>query len=985
MELYKGFVLILVSTHDGGFIHMTYTIQTNDTNSLRNILESLPVSVQVVGPDGKFWDCNSTTLTQFNIQDIHDFIGHFPSEFSPEKQLNGEDSGTLSRKYVERAFQGETVFFEWEHRRSDGTIFPCQVTLKKIEYDGKPCLMTTTVDMSEIISLRKKSEFIVQNAPTPIMDINPDFSIHTGNKSFATLTDINIEQLQMMKLTDFDVRNRVGDSLTEGLAMKKASSGEMEAVVKSGIKYLEYHYEPFYSDDGNLLSIIAYYIDKTAEKTAVKDIIKLTDRCRTGNLDTRLDSGKYSGEMRLLTEGINGTLDSIIGPLNVAAEYVDRIAKGDLPQKITEDYYGDFNEIKNNLNLCIDSLNHLINDTNDMYRAQKAGDIEAHILTDGYQGFYKDITSGYNDLAGIHVGSVLKILSIITSYSEGNFEPVLEKLPGKQVLANEKLDVLRNNILSLIDDSNMLIRAAVEGKLDVRADDSKHRGDYQKIVEGINQILDTIVAPMQDGARVLERMAVNDHTKGMDESSYKGSFATFAQSINLVRERVNHIACSIEKIGNGDLSDLDDYKKIQRRSEQDRIVPGFIKAFGNLKALTEETLLLVKAAADGKFNVRVDVTKHEGEYRRIIEGVNQTLDSVVTPVKEAIRVCHEYANSNFAARVDPSLPVAGEWIGFKDALNDIGIHICEAISEINRQIYDLASYAEEASTSVVEVSAGAQQIAKNAGGVSANAEQGEDGMVQVLKAMEDLTITVGEVSQRAEMVSVSASEANIISKNGISLAQKSDDAMSEIMDSTKEVEDIVKDINKQMDEIGKIVRVITDISNQTNLLALNAAIEAARAGEAGRGFAVVAAEVKSLAQDSRASAENIAEMISNLQTKANKANTAMATAGTVVLEGSKALEETLGAFTKIADSVEDITRNAMDVASASEEQAASVEEITASVNEVSGLIQNTSKEAGDAAAATEEASASIEQISKVITEVSGIAESISREMGRFKV
>jgi methyl-accepting chemotaxis protein len=209
--------------------------------------------------------------------------------------------------------------------------------------------------------------------------------------------------------------------------------------------------------------------------------------------------------------------------------------------------------------------------------------------------------------------------------------------------------------------------------------------------------------------------------------------------------------------------------------------------------------------------------------------------------------------------------------------------------------------------------------------------------------------------------------------------------MKGIVGSTNEVNGIVQDINQQMEEIGKIVRLITDISNQTNLLALNAAIEAARAGDAGRGFAVVAAEVKSLAQDSRESAENIADMITNLQAKTKKATDAIEHAGTAVEDGNQALGETIGAFSKIVESIEDITRNAVDMASSSEEQAAAVEEITASVNEVSILVQGTSKEAGSAATAAEEASVSIGQIGVVIGNVSEIAERISKEMSRFKI
>ena len=74
-----------------------------------------------------------------------------------------------------------------------------------------------------------------------------------------------------------------------------------------------------------------------------------------GKLATRADAAKHQGDFRKIVQGVNDTLDAVIGPLNVAAEYVDRISKGDIPAKITDNYNGDFNEIKNNLNQCIDA------------------------------------------------------------------------------------------------------------------------------------------------------------------------------------------------------------------------------------------------------------------------------------------------------------------------------------------------------------------------------------------------------------------------------------------------------------------------------------------------------------------------------------------------------------------------------------------------------------------------------------------------------
>ena len=81
-----------------------------------------------------------------------------------------------------------------------------------------------------------------------------------------------------------------------------------------------------------------------------------------GKLATRADATKHQGDFRKIIEGVNVTLDAVIEPLNVSAEYVDRISKGDIPPKITDTYNGDFNEIKNNLNNCIDAVNALVAD-----------------------------------------------------------------------------------------------------------------------------------------------------------------------------------------------------------------------------------------------------------------------------------------------------------------------------------------------------------------------------------------------------------------------------------------------------------------------------------------------------------------------------------------------------------------------------------------------------------------------------------------------
>ncbi|MFA6225507.1 MAG: methyl-accepting chemotaxis protein [Methanoregula sp.] len=216
------------------------------------------------------------------------------------------------------------------------------------------------------------------------------------------------------------------------------------------------------------------------------------------------------------------------------------------------------------------------------------------------------------------------------------------------------------------------------------------------------------------------------------------------------------------------------------------------------------------------------------------------------------------------------------------------------------------------------------------------------------------------------------------------LAQKAEGGMQGITKSSNDVDQIINEIKGQMDQISQIVDLITDLANQTNLLALNAAIEAARAGDAGRGFTVVATEVKSLAVESCTSAERIAGMIEKLQTQTKHAVDAVAASNAGVNEGSRALNETIARFSKIAGSIDKISQHVSEVAAAAEEQAASIEEVAASVSEVMTLINNSSKEAMDSAAASEESSAAIDQITQVVGNVNNIVDNVSKEISRFK-
>ena len=751
-----------------------------------------------------------------------------------------------------------------------------------------------------------------------------------------------------------------------------------------------------------------------------------------GRLDTRGNTDKFKGGYKEIVGGVNNTLDAVIGPLNVAAEYVDRISKGDVPAKITDNYNGDFNEIKNNLNQCIDAVNHLVADANMLSKAAVEGKLDTRADASKHQGDFKKIVQGVDDCLDAVIGPLNVAAEYVDRISKGDIPP---KITDNY---NGDFNEIKNNLNQCVDvmngllvETDTLIKATQDGKLQTRGNAQKFPGGWGTLVGGVNNLIDAFVHPIDVTSSYVDRISKGDIPPKITDN-YNGDFNVIKNNLNQCVDVMNGLLAETDTLikatkdgklqtrGNaqkfpggwgtlvGGVNELIDafVHPINVTADYvDRISKGDIPAkitdnyngdFNLIKSnlntcidavnlLVNDANMLSEAAVAGKLATRADGSKHQGDFRKIVDGVNQTLDSVIDPVNEAMRISDQYAKQNFSARVDENLKVQGDFIRFKKSLNNVGIQVSRAMIKVNEQVNELAAGAQEASASVEEVAAGSNQIAKNAGAVSVNADKSGAGIQQVLKAMEDLSTTVQEVATKADLVAQLAKKSEDLSQKGSELANKADKGMGGITKSSTEVNEIILDIKSQMDKIGDIVVLIANLANQTNLLALNAAIEAARAGDAGRGFAVVATEVKSLAEESENSAEKIRQMIGQLQKQTQRAVDAVDKANEGVREGSTALTQTLEVFNKIVESINDINKNISDVAASAEEQAASVEEVTASVNAVSSLVNDTAKEATDAAAASEESSAAIDQIAKVVQNVTTIVDSVTREISAFKV
>ncbi|NOI27220.1 methyl-accepting chemotaxis protein [Vibrio coralliilyticus] len=307
------------------------------------------------------------------------------------------------------------------------------------------------------------------------------------------------------------------------------------------------------------LGTVIEWDDLTEQRDAELQVENVIRAAASGQLSTRLDTTRLSGFMHDLGDGINELLDAIVGPLTIAADCVAKISLGQIPDTITDEYRGDFNKLKDNLNTCISAINLLVKDANNLADAAIAGQLSARADETQHQGDFRTIIKGVNNTLDAVVTPLTVAANCVDQIAKGQVpSPIEEHYNGDFNLLKNNLNTCIAAIKQLIDDANALAIAAVEGKLDNRADTSRHQGDFKQIVEGMNQTLDAMVEPTNECKEVLARLADGDLTSTV-KGNYQGDFAVLKEAVNTSIENLLELIKNISQsagIVNNSVSEL---------------------------------------------------------------------------------------------------------------------------------------------------------------------------------------------------------------------------------------------------------------------------------------------------------------------------------------------------------------------------------------------------------------------------------------------
>jgi len=598
------------------------------------------------------------------------------------------------------------------------------------------------------------------------------------------------------------------------------------------------------------------------------------------------------------------------------AKIANDIASGDLNSTIKVESHDDASLMSSMLTMQ-QALKTVIEEQSAMSAQNKLGNIGASIDTSKLRGSYKVMAGNVNEMASNQADVMRKVTACIGEFAKGNFDAPLERFPGQRAFINEGVEQLRTNIKTFIAEMQNMSQQHDLGEIDVAVDASKFTGTYAVMAESLNKMVGAHVREKEEVTQVMRALGdgdfevqiqqypgkkaeinknldrlkgklkgavesvkwvTNEHAQGNIDMSlhahlFKGGFAELVTAVNVIvagqLELTEKALACVKAFGEGDFdAPLETFpgKKVfvNEAIEQVR---------AHLKALNEDAQLLADAAREGRVTVRADADRHQGDYRKIVNGMNETLEMIVSPI---VTVQQSVETINTAAK-----------------------EIAQGNADLSRRTEDQAASLEKTAASMEELSSTVKQNADNAkqanqlaSAASGVAVKGGVAVSAVVNTMAQINESAKKIEDIISVIDGIAFQTNILALNAAveaarageqgrgfavvagevrNLAQRSASAAKEIkelitnsVNKTAEGTKQVETAGETMQEIVSSVKRVSDIIGEISAASQEQSAGIEQVNEAIMKMDDVTQQNTALVEEAAAAAESMMEQADEL-------------------------------------------------------------------------------------------------------------------------
>jgi methyl-accepting chemotaxis protein len=548
-----------------------------------------------------------------------------------------------------------------------------------------------------------------------------------------------------------------------------------------------------------------------------EEIARLVQASQEGRLSERGRADEFQGNNRTVIEGMNKMLDAILLPIAEGNRILAQISAGKIDEKIEQTYHGDHEKMKLAVNNVADVLQGLQQELARLVEASREGQLSDRGKPDQFQGVYAGIVKGVNEMLDAILLPIAEGNRILAQISSGKIDELIAQTYKGD---HEKMKLAVNNVAIVLqglqEELGRLTVASREGLLSERGKPEQFHGAYAGIVKGINDMLDAILLPIAEGNRVLG-LVRGGNLREKVEIACKGDHEKMKNAINGVHDWLTDLVAYVNKIATGEMD-----ATMAKASDQDQIHEWLVMLKSNINALITDTVMLAKAAAEGRVGTRADASKHQGGYRKIIEGVNETLETVAAPLKATAESASTLASSS------EELTAVSQVMASTAEETAVQANVVSAASEqVSRNVASVATASEEMQASIREIAKNANDSARVAKNAVVVAQTTNETMKKlgvssleignVIKVITSIAQQTNLLALNATIEAARAGEAGkgfaVVANEVKELAKQTAKATEEISQKIEAIQGVTKGAVSAIEEIGTIINQINDISN----------------------------------------------------------------------------------------------------------------------------------------------------------------------------
>ena len=661
-----------------------------------------------------------------------------------------------------------------------------------------------------------------------------------------------------------------------------------------------------------------------------------------GKLGGQAEVPGVAGTWKELTARVNAMAANLTSQVRNIAQVATGVAKGDLSQKITVEAQGEVLQLKDTINIMVDSLTIFAAEVTRVAKEVGTdGKLGGQAAVPGVTGTWKELTDNVNAMAANLTGQVRNIAQVTTAVANGDLnQKITVEVRGEILQLKETINKMVDNLnIFAAEVTRVAKEVGTEGKLGGQAEVPGVAGTWKELTARVNAMAANLTSQVRNIAKVATAISAGDLTQKITVEA-QGEVLQLKETLNKMVDDLNRLASEVSRVAQ-------------------------------------------VAGREGRLDERATVEGVGGSWKDIVDTLNNLINSIATPVQEVIRLAVALSQGDVSQRV--LIETQGDIKTLADALNksfdDLGALIrlaTDSSMKVANASGQLAKSSQQVSTTLSQAAMTTQQIAVGAKDQAKKLEAST-------RIVTDLSKSIQQGAANARSAAEVTQEAAKLANRGTEAGKQAATRLSSIDDIVKANTGTVKDLDKRAKEIGVIVGTTKDIADQTNLLALNAAIEAARAGEAGRGFAVVADEIRKLAEGTKKAAVQIEGMVNSIVESTAQVVGGMTTGTQQVTESIDIVNQALGILDQIGSGTQEITAKAQEISTATSEQAKGAQAVAKTTEEIATTSEQAAIGAEQMSSSIQLQTTAMQQMTSSAQNLSNLAEELRTALKRFKV